>query len=56
MITAYELRTIRKKLKDYKVLEEVKRGMPPKIYMRVNMNELREMVYHRSFMRLPHES
>lgn len=56
LITAYELRTIRKKLKDYKVLEEVKKGMPPKIYMRVNMDELRKMVYYRSSMRLPHES
>lgn len=55
-ITAYELKTIRKRLKKCNVLEEIKKGIPPKIYMRVNIDALRELVNHRSFMGLPHDN
>jgi hypothetical protein len=55
LLTPNEVKTIRKKLRSIGVLEEAKVGFPPKVHFRVNISNLRELVSHRSFARLPYD-
>jgi len=54
-ITPNEAKTIRRILKELGVLEERRVGFPSQMFFRVNMENLRGLVNHRAFARLPHD-